>query len=340
MVTFRLPLLLLLQTKKARTMKKNSIKIGKRDQQKLLAASLVSLLLSACGGGSNDIVPTPPPTTPTGTPFTSWSAVTPGSTVVVPGMSQQVSWTGVPTTGPVTSIGTPTAVDTSASSFTETLNNSGAITKIVIASPTGNVTFDTAVGDTIGFLAIDPDVIVAVNGAGTNIALAADPAAFGWNYQSFGVWETGMGTGSGSAGVMSAGAPTAGSAIPISGTATFTGALGGIYVDASGNDFVTEAALTVNADFGARTLGVSSAGTIKSPDLASTSTASNLNLTGTLTYAAGSNAFAGTVTNGSTLTGTSNGRFYGPAAEELGGVFVLKANSGVEAYGGAYGAKR
>lgn len=319
---------------------RNAIK-GSKHHQRGFAGAMISVLLTACGGGGGGggTVPTTP-ATPVTPSFTSWTAVQNGSTVVVPGMSQEVSWTGVPTTGPVTSIGTPTAVDTSASSFTETLNSSGAITKIVIASPTGNVTFDTAVGDTIGFLAIDPDVIVAVNGAGTNIALAADPAAFGWNYQSFGVWETGMGTGSGSAGVMSAGAPTAGSAIPISGTATFTGALGGIYVDASGNDFVTEAALTVNADFGARTLGVSSAGTIKSPDLVSTSTASNLNLTGTLTYAAGSNAFAGTVTNGSTLTGTSTGRFYGPAAEELGGVFVLKANSGVEAYGGAYGAKR
>jgi hypothetical protein len=319
---------------------RNAIK-GCKHHQRGFAGAMISVLLTACGGGGGGggTVPTTP-ATPVTPSFTSWTAVQNGSTVVVPGMSQEVSWTGVPTTGPVTSIGTPTAVDTSASSFTETLNNSGAITKIVIASPTGNVTFDTAVGDTIGFLAIDPDVIVAVNGAGTNIALAADPAAFGWNYQSFGVWETGMGTGSGSAGVMSAGAPTAGSAIPTSGTATFTGALGGIYVDASGNDFVTEAALTVNADFGARTLGVSSTGTIKSPDLVSTSTASNLNLTGTLTYAAGSNAFAGTVTNGSTLTGTSNGRFYGPAAEELGGVFILKANSGVETYGGAYGAKR
>lgn len=116
--------------------------------------------------------------------------------------------------------------------------------------------------------------------------------------------------------------------------------MGGIYVDATGNDFVATSALTVSADFSARTLGFSSTGTVKSPDLSTTSAASNLNLTGTLAYAAGTNSFAGTLTNGSTLSGTSTGRFYGPNAEELGGAFILKASSGIETYGGAYGAKR
>lgn len=116
--------------------------------------------------------------------------------------------------------------------------------------------------------------------------------------------------------------------------------MGGIYVDAAGNDFVAISALTVSADFSARTLGFSSTGTVKSPDLSISSAASNLNLTGTLAYAAGTNSFAGTLTNGSTLSGTSTGRFYGPNAEELGGAFILKASSGIETYGGAYGAKR
>lgn len=57
-----------------------SINTSKR-QQKVLAAAIVSMFLSACGGGggSNGTVPTTL-TTPTGTPFTSWSAVTAGST--------------------------------------------------------------------------------------------------------------------------------------------------------------------------------------------------------------------------------------------------------------------
>jgi hypothetical protein len=40
------------------------------------------------------------------------------------------------------------------------------------------------------------------------------------------------------------------------------------------------------------------------------------------------------------MSGTSNGQFYGPAAQELGGVFALKSATTVETFVGAYGAKR
>jgi hypothetical protein len=48
----------------------------------------------------------------------------------------------------------------------------------------------------------------------------------------------------------------------------------------------------------------------------------------------------GTLTTSGGLSGNSTGQFYGPNAEELGGVFFLKAGSGVESYRGAYGAKQ
>jgi len=331
-------------------MKKHSLINTSTYQQKALAVAIVSMFLSACGGGggSNGTVPTTAttPTIPAATPFTSWSAVTAGSTVVAPGMSQEVTQTTNPTAGKVTGIGIPTAVDTAASSFTETLDGNGAITKAIITSPTGSVTFDTAAGDTIGHLIIgtvtDPTTYGAVKKDQSSLALAADPSALGWEYQSFGVWSTGRVSGTGSAGVMSVGAPTAGAAIPTSGTATFTGKSIGFYTDVTGDGHATFSGLTVNANFANRTLGLSTSGTIKTHDYVTTSPASNLNLTGTLTYAAGANSFAGTLTNGSTLTGTSSGRFYGPNAQELGGVFILQAGSGTppETYGGAYGAKR
>ena len=63
-----------------------------------------------------------------------------------------------------------------------------------------------------------------------------------------------------------------------------------------------------------------------------------LDMAGILTYAAGTNSFTGNVvTTG--LTGTSTGRFYGPNAEELGGVFGL-SGAGLESYSGGYGAIR
>ena len=65
-----------------------------------------------------------------------------------------------------------------------------------------------------------------------------------------------------------------------------------------------------------------------------------MNLTGTLTYSAGSNQFTGAVANsGSTLSGTATGRFYGPAAQEIGGTFGL-TGAGLSAYGGGFGAHR
>jgi len=64
-----------------------------------------------------------------------------------------------------------------------------------------------------------------------------------------------------------------------------------------------------------------------------------LDLTGSLSYNAGSNQFTGNVNNtGSTLTGTATGRFYGPAAQEIGGTFGLTGSAGY--YGGGFGAKK
>jgi hypothetical protein len=64
-------------------------------------------------------------------------------------------------------------------------------------------------------------------------------------------------------------------------------------------------------------------------------------LNGTLTYQPGANSFQGKLTNAAgTMTGSSRGQFYGPAAQELGGVFSVKASSGTETFTGAYGAKR
>ena len=61
----------------------------------------------------------------------------------------------------------------------------------------------------------------------------------------------------------------------------------------------------------------------------------NLNMSGTLTYAPGQNLFAGTVTS-ATMTGTASGRFYGPNAEEIGGIYSL-SGGGAGHYGAFFG---
>jgi hypothetical protein len=69
---------------------------------------------------------------------------------------------------------------------------------------------------------------------------------------------------------------------------------------------------------------------------------SNLNLSGTLSYLAGSNQFSGTV-NTTSMSGIATGKFYGPSAQEIGGTFSVSngtVGSGGSAYIGGFGGKR
>jgi len=175
----------------------------------------------------------------------------------------------------------------------------------------------------------------------TNAALVANPYALGWNYQSFGAWNGHGATGNGAILANSFGLPTPASAVPASGTATFTGKSAGYYISPSGHGAISAAELTVSANFSARSLGFATSGTTIAHDIKAPAAAPHLNLSGSFTYSAGANAFAGTVTNaGGTMSGRSDGRFYGPAAQELGGVFSLRSSTSVETFTGAYGAKR
>jgi hypothetical protein len=180
-----------------------------------------------------------------------------------------------------------------------------------------------------------------------SIGLVANPYALGWNYQSFGAWNGPdvVGIYRRSIGAVSFGAASPVDAVPTVGAAKFTGKLGGLYVSPTGQGSLAAADVTVDANFAARSMSFSSTGTtirgLASLPTPSTKAAPELNISGTLTYAPGTNAFSGTLTNaGGTMSGASNGRFYGPAAQELGGVFTVKSTTTVETFAGAYGAKR
>ena len=180
-----------------------------------------------------------------------------------------------------------------------------------------------------------------LHGASGSTALVANPYALGWNYQSFGAWNQQNAGGVGAMTVSSFGQATPASAVPTSGQATFTGKSAGFYVSPAGQGSVAAADVTVNANFSARALGFSTSGTTIARDLKAPVAAPHLNLNGTFTYSAGSNAFAGTVTSASgSMSGPSKGQFYGPAAQELGGAYSLKSPTTTESFTGAYGAKR
>lgn len=196
------------------------------------------------------------------------------------------------------------------------------------------------VGGSVGRLAEGIDVSASRVGDATQTAVIANPYAQGWNYQSFGIWNT-HGPSTRQIAAFSFGAPTPASSVPSSGTATFIGKLGAVYVSPSGEGSMASAELRVNADFGNRSLAFTSSGTRLTQDLRTSIAAPNLNLNGTLSYSPASNAFSGTLTTaGGLMSGTSSGRYYGPAAQELGGVFAVKSSASSEALTGAYGAKR
>ena len=129
--------------------------------------------------------------------------------------------------------------------------------------------------------------------------------------------------------------------MPGTGTATFTGLASGFYVDNLGIPYFTAANMSANADFGARTIGFSTTNSTMS-DLntgAGPMSATGLNLSGTLTYTSGSSRFTGSVTSVNGMSGNANGRFYGPNAEEIGGVYGVAA-TGVGSMLGAFGGRR
>jgi C-lobe and N-lobe beta barrels of Tf-binding protein B len=162
----------------------------------------------------------------------------------------------------------------------------------------------------------------------------ADSTGLGFQYQSFGAWDSKNTQFSSGISASSGGQPTPAAAVPSSGNARFTGNLVGIHQSGSSGQ-TARANLVLDANFSSRSLGFASSNTTLNG-----SAAPRLDLNGTLTYAPGSSSFAGTLRSaGGTLSGSASGVFYGPRAEEAGGTFILKS-SGTESLTGAYGAKR
>ena len=163
----------------------------------------------------------------------------------------------------------------------------------------------------------------------------ADSTGLGFQYVSFGAWNSGR-TQFSPTGISAwfGGQPAPASAVPTTGSARFTGNLIGIYSSTSGSHSTARANVVLDANFSSRSLGFASSNTTLNG-----TAAPRLDLTGTMSYAPGS-SFSGTLRSaGGTLSGRAGGGFYGPRAEEAGGTFVLNSG-GAEKLTGAYGAKR
>jgi hypothetical protein len=180
----------------------------------------------------------------------------------------------------------------------------------------------------------NPDSVSACAGGDCQTSLrdlnlyTTRPAGAAFQYLTWGDWfeESGPnGTVNGVAGVLVVGQPTPPANIPTSGTATYTGLTEGWFANSatsSVDDF--HANFTATANFSARTLAVSTSGMMVDEGGPTPVSRPERNYSGTLSYSAGSNQFSGPVTTATSGgTGTATGQFFGPAAQEIGGVVKL-----------------
>ena len=307
---------------------------------KLPLAVLSGLTVAACGGGGGGGGGGGWSTLDT---FTKFSAIVPDRPTRIQGSSQEVPYTWDPVTEVVTSYGAPTSFGPTATADV-TVDATGEFTSLDFTSAAGSrMSFSASAGDTLGPLFYG--LGAAINAAEDKLVLYARSLELGWDYQTFGIWMTDDGMGSGIAGTFSLGALTPVSSIPTLGTATYLGSTMGHYVDPAGTENLAFADMTATVDFGARSIGFNTTNTHQTAGLATISANDNLNLSGTLTYAPGLNQFSGPVTTvgggvgNAPMTGTATGSFYGPAAEEIGGGFSARG-AGVSGYMGAFGGRK
>jgi hypothetical protein len=172
----------------------------------------------------------------------------------------------------------------------------------------------------------------------TRKLLLVDPegsAALGLQYSTMGVWEYDAatpGTKGIQGGVFSIGVLTAGADIPTTGTASYAGRLVGTYSDGAGQRWSVGADAAATANFGARTVDLTSSSSVRVPQGGGTLTPdAGLNITqGRFAYSSGTNVLdtsnlggAPVLTQGYGMQGRGLAYFYGPQAVELGGsVFV------------------
>jgi hypothetical protein len=300
---------------------------------RLLISSIAVLTLTACAGGGG------------GGSSSSNGNITTSAT----GFSGQATWTSNGS-GTVTNIGTYNQ-STSGLTYTETVNSSNIVQSNSFTSALGTViSFDRAQGDTIGNIATGPlanKAYAEVKSNGNDLAIISPGSMNGWSYQSYGIWISNLNSSSGTVGGGSAGSLTTGGSIPTTGTANFSGTSAGAYTNSSGIPYLTGSAMSASVNFATRSLSFATTGTQILLSNGSWQSTAGLNTTGTLSYASGTNLVTGTnlATAGgggvAVMTGgTVTGKFYGPAANELGGTFAVRAGGGVESYAGAFGSKR
>lgn len=281
---------------------------------RLIVAAGAATTLAACGGGGGDGLPT--------VQFTSASNAPQNGVLVINGEAITTPYTVNTSTGEVTlgGIGGPDAA-----TMNMTIRN-GLAEQIAIAAP-GE---DIAINLTTASGTVLPDGVFVVSADGNSVLTLGGTSL---EYQLYGAWLTGFGSGSGTAGAGSFGAETPAGSLPPGG-ASYSGTGTGFYRDASGQGFYTDFDVSATTDFS--TITVSSSNTTTEDVLLTSgpTAAGGLDFSGTGPVSG--SAFTASISS-TDLAGTANGHFYGPNAEEFGGTFSASGAGGathIGAFGG------
>ncbi len=295
---------------------------------KAFRSGLCLLALAGCGGGGRSSPPAPPPAQSQA--FLPFQAAR--TTVTYPvdsaaaalDTSKGIGANGIDASG----AGSTVTVSTDANDH---------VSQLTISISTGGVNFSqTYVGSsqelsgspTLGQLASAAQQ-VANAPPGTNGLIFGTVGNL--SYSAFGAWLSNDGGGHFRMGVLAGGAQT--TTMPTSGSATYTGTTFGF-----GANGTAAFALTGNAQISADFLK----GTVTTTFSNLTTQDLNTNVTGTLPTQTGTGAISGsrytTAIGGGSLSGTANGTFYGPSAQETAGVW--KSAGGNITAMGSFGARQ
>ena len=315
--------------------------------QKIFAlGALVSVgLLTGCGASTGKLnssvsaTSASEATLPTGVPAsfsqatTKWSDVSnDGNTVTAQGFTSEATFVYNTSTAAAPVIDTTGEVKIN-------YNSSGKISGFSIKNNHVDLTW------TDGFTKNTRDPSLTVTDGDEADGMIYDPEVTSpWDYQTMATWVlTDESAGTGRMGAISVGNHNAVS-IPTTSSATFSGKAEGIYLDDAHKFHGVSSDAALTADFVNKTVSFATSNS-KIHDLEyknADQSKPDLDLTGTFSYSsAGNNLTASSLTSttSSWTGGTASAKFYGPNAEEIGGVFSIRG-TGKEAYEGAFGAKQ
>jgi hypothetical protein len=325
-----------------------------------VGTALSAFLLAGCssggGGGSTApvvaVVPTPTPVvavaptptpvvavapTPTPTAFTNWQSKPSSGVLRLSGSTVEGTYNRAYGDYPAVASYNITATGIVSVDNTYT---SGTQTAVAVNGSLSSVHFTTGDGSTKINISASPNTTKYSSPSGLTSLLIVDAPSAGYSYMSYGAWA-----GTGHISGFHAGTVTAPGSVPTSGSTTYTGTSSGYYTAVNSAEVrAVTSDVTLTANYATRSISyaaLNTQGAVQYP---------TLNLTGTLTYNAGSGDFSGTLNtpqNYSTgnLSGTATGSFYGPAGQEVAGKFVLSTAVGAftgptAQYIGSFGGRR